>query len=67
MRDNERNNLQFKIIDRLFLEKEVKNSLLSVIIDCEQMFGQTNVCHIYNATTSTVQKCGSKSEYDKIR
>lgn len=67
MRNNERNN-NVIIKNRLTTPKNmVVISLLSVIITNERMFARTNVCHVYNATTSTVKKWGSKSEYDKIR
>ena len=67
MRNNERRN---NFISWLRLTTPKNNgviSLLSVIIDCEQMFAHTIVCHVYNDATSTVEKWGSKSEYNEIR
>lgn len=67
MRDNERRN---NFISWLRLTTPKNNgviSLLSVSINCEQMFCHTNVCHVYNATMSTIEKWGSKSEHGKIR
>lgn len=67
MRDNERRN---NFISWLRLTTPKNNgviSLLGVIIDCEQMFARTIVCHVYNATMSTIEKWESKSEYDEIR
>lgn len=67
MRDNEHNN-NVIIKNRLTTPKNrVVISLLGMIINCEQMLGYINVCHVYNAATSTIQKWCSKNENGKIR
>lgn len=67
MRNNERRNNFISWLRLTTPKNRAVISLLGVIIDCEQMFGRIDVCHVCNATTSTVEKWGSKSEYDEIR
>lgn len=67
MRNNERHDNFISWLRLTTLKNWGVISLLSVIMTNEQMFGRTSVCHVYNATTSTVKKWGSKSGYDKIR
>lgn len=67
MRNNERRNNFISWLRLTTPKNKVVISLLGVIISCEQMFGYINVCHVYNAATSTIQKWCSKNENGKIR